>query len=391
MYLDHKSSPKRSIIDSEEEQIQAKEERDDTFKQDEVPEGGFGWFVVLGAFISQFMTFGISTACFTGTICLICTNCTSMGQILASYVGVTWAMTIGSLLMTSGLIFASFSTEVWHLYLTQGILFGLGSSICYIVRSTLRSTSIFRAEAWLGIFTSGTGVGGLILPFIIDSINQRLGGAWTYRILGFICLTGNGLANLLVGERVPRSIQKKKFSDIIQLEILKDVNYDIWCLIACLQVMGYYLPYFYLPYEFRQSSDGSALISVASTANIVGRVLAGILADRIGHLTTNMLFCFFCGLSSFLIWTFADSYGTLMAFSAVFGMMAASYSPLISPIIASIVGMEKIGIRFISDAFVYDAEPFLTYKICIGVAYIFSSLTALALKFKIKHSIFAKF
>lgn len=33
MYLDHKSSPKRSIIDSEEEQIQAKEERDDTFKQ----------------------------------------------------------------------------------------------------------------------------------------------------------------------------------------------------------------------------------------------------------------------------------------------------------------------------------------------------------------------
>lgn len=62
MYLDHKSSPKRSIIDSEEEQIQAKEERDDTFKQDEVPEGGFGWFVVLGAFISQFMTFGISTA-----------------------------------------------------------------------------------------------------------------------------------------------------------------------------------------------------------------------------------------------------------------------------------------------------------------------------------------
>lgn len=98
------------------------------------------------------------------------------------------------------------------------------------------------------------------------------------------------------------------------------------------------------------ASDGSALISVASTANIVGRVLAGqafeprwamyyrvvwivfrlysILADRIGHLTTNMLFCFFCGLSSFLIWTFADSYGTLMAFSAVFGMMAASYSPL---------------------------------------------------------------
>lgn len=84
----------------------------------------------------------------------------------------------------------------------------------------------------------------------------------TYRILGFICLTGNGLAILLLGKRVPRSIQKKKFSDIIQLEILKDVNYDIWCLIACLQVMGYYLPYFYLPCELRQCIFAWSIASI---------------------------------------------------------------------------------------------------------------------------------
>lgn len=35
----------------------------------------------------------------------------------------------------------------------------------------------------MGIVTSGTGVGGLIVPFIMDAINQSLGGAWQVAIL----------------------------------------------------------------------------------------------------------------------------------------------------------------------------------------------------------------
>lgn len=49
----------------------------------------------------------------TGTLSLVFTNgCASLVQILISYVGVTWSMTIGSLLLSMGLIFAGFSTQV---------------------------------------------------------------------------------------------------------------------------------------------------------------------------------------------------------------------------------------------------------------------------------------
>ncbi|KAL1935842.1 hypothetical protein VTP01DRAFT_4982 [Rhizomucor pusillus] len=351
----------------------------------------------------------------TGTLSLVFTNgCASLVQILISYVGVTWSMTIGSLLLSMGLIFAGFSTQVWHLYLTQGILFGLGSSICYVTSMGVVPQYFERKRGLaMGIVTSGTGVGGLIVPFIMDAINQSLGGAWTYRILGFICLASNVVTVLLVRERVPRSLKtKKKFSDIIQFEILKDVNFDIWCVIACLQVMGYFLPYFYLPsyatHLGLSASDGTAIVSVTSAANIVGRILAGIVADRIGHLSTNIIFTFISALSAFLIWTFAYSYGVLMAFGVVFGLVGGSYSPLISPITASVIGMEKLATGFsltllftvialwspmISSAIEdsVDPEPFLTYKMYTGVTFLLASLTGLLLKLKMKRNLFVKF
>lgn len=49
----------------------------------------------------------------TGTLYTIFANsCSPVGQLLASYVGATLSMTIGSLLMTVGLIFAGSSTQV---------------------------------------------------------------------------------------------------------------------------------------------------------------------------------------------------------------------------------------------------------------------------------------
>jgi MFS family permease len=46
---------------------------------------------------------------------------------LAKRIGFAWTTIIGITLMSVGLISASFSTEVWHLYLTQGLI----SLVCH--------------------------------------------------------------------------------------------------------------------------------------------------------------------------------------------------------------------------------------------------------------------
>jgi MFS family permease len=68
-----------------------------------------------------------------GSVAIISLNVFAPVSPLLSRFGTRSTMLLGSVLMSLGLIIAGFSTEVWHLFLTQGILFGAGASIVYMV------------------------------------------------------------------------------------------------------------------------------------------------------------------------------------------------------------------------------------------------------------------
>ena len=93
---------------------------------------------------------------FVGTFCLIFSNCMGpFSQILGSMWGTRAVLLIGTCLIAIGMIMAGFSTQVcnarkvadkkntasahrcpiqiWHLYLTQGVCFGIGLSFTYVV------------------------------------------------------------------------------------------------------------------------------------------------------------------------------------------------------------------------------------------------------------------
>ncbi|CAO3591427.1 unnamed protein product [Absidia cylindrospora] len=265
----------------------------------------------------------------------------------------------------------------------------------------------------LGVVTSGSGIGGLIIPFIMTSINETpsLGPEWTYRILGFICLALDLVAVVFVRPRVPTPRQRKKLGDIIKLNVLKDMNFLLFLIGSSTALMGYFLPYFFLP-AYATSiglspKQGGALVAVSSAMNFLGRILAGISADRIGKLNTNILFTTASGLSTFLIWTFAKTYGVLMAYSAVFGLFCGSYFALLSPITAQILGNEKfptgLSVMLLSNVVsvfgpniasaiqnAVNTEPFLTYKLFAGAAFLVGALILMVLKIKLDRNILAK-
>src|SRR2546423_12956703 len=129
-----------------------------------------------------------------------------MGKDKWGYRIVPWT---GSILMSLGIILASFSQSVLptpphplpsqppstisnpsnnqllHLYLTQSLLYGLGASALYfpIITLTPLRFSTHRGLA-LGIIMSGAGFGGLILAPIIRTLISRVGLRWTLRVLG---------------------------------------------------------------------------------------------------------------------------------------------------------------------------------------------------------------
>lgn len=63
--------------------------------------------------------------------------CGLMGPItpfFMSLVGARWVLFFGTALITAGLVLASFSQQVWQLYITQSVMHGIGSALLYIVK-----------------------------------------------------------------------------------------------------------------------------------------------------------------------------------------------------------------------------------------------------------------
>jgi MFS family permease len=132
----------------------------------------------------------------------------------------------------------------------------------------------------MGVMVSGSGIGGLIMPFVMTHLNESLGGAWCYRVLGIITFVISLLSTLLLREKPgAHKVKKTNLKEIIDLSVCKDKKFIIWCIAGNLSMMSYFVPAFYLPSHATKiglsPSQGSVLVAVFSAVNVVGRILSG--------------------------------------------------------------------------------------------------------------------
>lgn len=75
------------------------------------------------------------------------------------------ALICGIVLTCVSLLASAFSTEVWHLILTQSVLYGIGASLINTITILfLNDWFIERKGLAFGIQESGAGMGGIVLP-----------------------------------------------------------------------------------------------------------------------------------------------------------------------------------------------------------------------------------
>lgn len=104
-------------------------------------------------------------------------------------------MAVGVLLQSLAFISASFSSEIWHLYLSQGVTRGCGIVLIYIpslpIISQWFSTKRSLAN---GISASGSGFGGMFFSWMTGLMLERIGLQWTLRTMGLMTLAANSFA-----------------------------------------------------------------------------------------------------------------------------------------------------------------------------------------------------
>ncbi|GJN73866.1 hypothetical protein PLICBS_007949 [Purpureocillium lilacinum] len=251
--------------------------------------------------------------------------------------GPRWLMLTGLLLYIATFVSLGFCYAYWHFIVVVGIVAGAATSIVFVVPvATIGQYFNVRRGAATGLAMSGGSLGGVMFPLVFDALSDRLGFAWTTRVIGLITIV-----LLLVGCVMvrPRSKFRKQARRANQ-SILPD--FRILCSPAiCLVTAGvFFIEWgFFVGLEYVSSyalAHGISrrlsylMVVFLNAGSFPGRWLPGIVADKFGRMNTLLLTNVLCMISMLAIWLPAGSnVGAIITFAVVFGFASGSNISLV--------------------------------------------------------------
>ena len=243
------------------------------------------------------------------------------------------------------LILASLSTQIWHLLLTQGVLYGTGWVICYTpFLIILNEWFEKRRGLAYGILFGASGVSGLMLPFILEKMLALYGFRITLRIYVIATLVISAPTIVFIkhrihpNQRVASKHIRDKSDSVRHTDPIRNPLFYFFAVATFLQGIAFFIPNIFLPtYSIQLSKSpviGDIILSVTACAQVVGQISLGHFSDRVTIHLPSHLSAIISGLAVLFIWgpttssLFFPTPFMLCLFSAVWGAFAGSYSVL---------------------------------------------------------------
>lgn len=241
--------------------------------------------------------------------------------VLVRSFGIRLPMYAGAVMLGGGFIAASYSSQIWHLYVSQGVLVGLGVGFVYIPSIAVLSQWFSRRRSLAnGISAAGSGIGGLIFSFAAGAMIDNLGHAWSLRGIGLIALGANLLSATFIRDRNAIISPKQHPFD---LDLLK--HWEVFFLLAwsSISMLGYVtllysLSDFALSIELSRE-QATQITAFLNMGTAIGRPFIGIASDRVGRLEVASGLTLFCGVCCLGVWIPAASFGVTVLFAIVSG------------------------------------------------------------------------
>jgi MFS family permease len=274
-----------------------------------IPNGGLqAWLHVLGGFMLFFNTWGIlnafgvfqtyyeSGALFTRSS----SDISWIGAIQANMVltvgfisgpiydrgYLRTLLLVGSFGIVFGHMMLSLCTNYWEVLLAQGFCVGIGAG-CLFVPSVAILPTYFNTRLGLavGAAAAGSSFGGVIYPIVLYRLIDRVGFAWSVRVIGFIAL-----GTLLI----PLTIMKMRFKApkaraLIDWSAFTDIPYILFTVASLIGFMGLYTILFYLSYysvdqHITDTTMAFYLVPIFNAASCFGRTIPNAISDKTGPL-----------------------------------------------------------------------------------------------------------
>ncbi|KAH8119368.1 monocarboxylate transporter [Phellopilus nigrolimitatus] len=244
----------------------------------------------------------------------------------------------GTLIASLGIFLASFSTRLWHLFLTQAILYGIGATLLYFPIMSLAPRFFDQHRGFaMGFILSGNGAGGLVLAPVVHTLLHRFGVRWTLRILGLWTLVM--MIPVACVARQPPGFEARRRggpgTTRINVNLVRRGTFLAQAVGCFLQAAGNIVPLFYLTtfstsvLEY-SSSTGSLLLALNNAVN----------SNRVGRQNTLVISVLLSSLSVLALW-YDASRARFIAFVVLYGVLAGGYNALLPTTITEVYGVQN--------------------------------------------------
>ncbi|NXK23207.1 MOT6 protein, partial [Arenaria interpres] len=369
---------------------------------------GWAWMVLLAAVLLQGLTLGFpscigvfftdlqhdfqasnsETSWFPSIMVAVLHGGGPLCSILVKRFGCRFAVMLGGLLSGVGMVSSSFCKSISQLYLTAGLITGLGSCFSFQAGVTVLGYYFVRWRTLANaIASTGVSLGFTLWPLLSQYLLDEMGWRNTFLIFGGILLnccvcgaimrpvqlaSGSPLQSPKPAEEPGRRAEGAQLSNgtsphpelqqqtrrtacfqMLQKYLAFDIfcqnkGYQIYTIGVTWMMMGFALPHVYLvPYAIQNGVEerrAALLISVIGFINIFIRPLTGLLS---GHrvFTGRRIYLFslavlLCGLSNFICVISAE-FSVLIVYCVILSIAMSGVGALTFQVLMDVVEMDR--------------------------------------------------
>lgn len=269
---------------------------------------------------------------------------------------------VGGLIFGVGIMLAGFTNSLTMLYLTYGVLGGLGIGTVYActVGNTVKWFPDKRGLAG-GLVAAGFGFGAVLFAPLAVSLISKYGVLLTFKVFGFVFMIGIVLCSFAIkapkeGWKPEGWVKKAEgpatsvIIDKTPGEMLKEAKfYVLWVMytIGCisgLMIIGHASPI--AQEKIGLSPQIAALgVSILAFANTGGRIFWGSVSDKIGRY--NAILCMYILSSGMLILlSGAKSFGVFIVAVSGIALSFGGFMGIFPSVTADNFGSKNIGVNY---------------------------------------------
>lgn len=320
------------------------------------PDGGYGWVVTLCVFLVMFSSWGcnsgfgvflafyLKSGTFAGAnkydYATIAGLTVGLGQGFAPLVVVCYkvigmkpTMLFGTALMFAGFLLASFSTKLWQLYMTQGVMVGISIAFTFVPATVVLPGWFLKKRAYaMGVSLMGTGCGGVTYGLAVNKmIKEDNSTRWALRVLCISCTCTMLVAIALLKQRNPLPVTGirrwqpivDQCKQVFDLRVIKNPVVPLVTLWFVFSLFGYNLMVYtlssYAQARGMSQHQGSTLTAITNGAQAIGRPLMGLAGDRFGRANVTIVLTTFMTIFLFGFWIPAHTFVQLIFFCICMG------------------------------------------------------------------------